>query len=60
MLTKLRSYENLGSLNYFYEFLSLFYDRPNVDWNKNAIDDYFRGAKVKSKVKSEVKREGQK
>ena len=45
MLTKLRNM-NLGSLNYFYEFLSLFYDRPNVKWDQNAIDDYFRGKTI--------------
>ena len=34
MLEDLRGYENLGTVGYYWELLSLFYNFPDVDWDE--------------------------
>ena len=49
MLKELNKYKNLGSSKYFYMFLSLFHDHPNIHWNKKNIEDHFRNKVIDGK-----------
>ena len=46
MLSELIRYYNLGNFEYYYTLFNLFHDRPNVKWDKQEIDDYFRGKTI--------------
>lgn len=43
MLEDLRGYENLGTVGYYWELLSLFYNFPDVDWDEDSIEARFKG-----------------
>lgn len=43
MLEELRKYHSLGTQNYYWEVLNLFYNQPNTDWTKDSLEAHFRG-----------------
>jgi hypothetical protein len=42
MLEDLSKYNNLGTIEYYWELLSLFYSQPDNSWSKDQIDAHFR------------------